>query len=132
MSFDTEHRKVENRLEYLNYILFGLIILFIAQRFIPAKGVKNISTQELKGELKDKKKQFIDVRTQGEFNGYHIPGFKNVPLHQLAQKADKLSKDKEVIVICQSGMRSQKASKILVKSGFKNVTNVKGGVSAWR
>jgi rhodanese-related sulfurtransferase len=123
---------VENRLEYLNYILFGLIILFIAQRFIPAKGVKNISTQELKGELKDKKKQFIDVRTQGEFNGYHIPGFKNVPLHQLAQKTDKLSKDKEVIVICQSGMRSQKASKILVKSGFKHVTNVKGGVSAWR
>jgi rhodanese-related sulfurtransferase len=123
---------VENRLEYLNYILFGLIILFIAQRFIPAKGVKNISTQELKGELKDKKKQFIDVRTQGEFNGYHIPGFKNVPLHQLAQKTEKLSKDKEVVVICQSGMRSQKASKILVKSGFKNVTNVKGGVSAWR
>jgi rhodanese-related sulfurtransferase len=123
---------VENRLEYLNYILFGLIILFIAQRFIPAKGVKNISTQELKGELKDKKKQFIDVRTQGEFNGYHIPGFKNVPLHQLTQETDKLSKDKEVIVICQSGMRSQKASKILVKSGFKHVTNVKGGVSAWR
>jgi rhodanese-related sulfurtransferase len=119
-------------MEYLNYILFGLIILFIAQCFIPTKGVKNISTQELKGELKDKKKQFIDVRTQGEFNGYHIPGFKNMPLHQLAQKTDKLSKDKEVVVICQSGMRSQKASKILVKSGFKNVTNVKGGVSAWR
>jgi rhodanese-related sulfurtransferase len=123
---------VENRLEYLNYILFGLIILFIALRFKPAKGVKNITPNELKAELKDKKKQFIDVRTQGEFNGYHIPEFKNIPLHQLAQKTNKLSKDKEVVVICQSGMRSQKASKILVKSGFKHVTNVKGGVSAWR
>ncbi|MFG6494858.1 rhodanese-like domain-containing protein [Fictibacillus sp. UD] len=118
-------------MEYLNYILFALIILFIVQRFMPTKGVKNISTQELKTELKDKKKQFIDVRTQGEFNGYHIPGFKNIPLHQLSKKTDKLSKDKEVIVICQSGMRSQKASKILVKSGFTKVTNVKGGVSAW-
>jgi rhodanese-related sulfurtransferase len=118
-------------MEYLNYILMGLIILFIVQRFMPIKGVKNISTQELKTELKDKKKQFIDVRTQGEFNRYHIPGFKNIPLHQLSQKTDKLSKDNEVVVICQSGMRSQKASKILVKSGFSKVTNVKGGVSAW-
>ncbi|MDM5317323.1 rhodanese-like domain-containing protein [Fictibacillus sp. b24] len=118
-------------MEYLNYILFALILLFIVQRFMPTKGVKNISTQELKKELKDKKKQFIDVRTQGEFNGYHIPGFKNIPLHQLSKKTDKLSKDKEVIVICQSGMRSQKASKVLLKSGFTKVTNVKGGVSAW-
>ncbi|MGA4721100.1 rhodanese-like domain-containing protein [Fictibacillus nanhaiensis] len=118
-------------MEYLNYILFALIIWFIVQRFMPTKGVKNISTQELKAELKDKKKQFIDVRTQGEFNSYHISGFNNIPLHQLSENTDKLSKDKEVIVICQSGMRSQKASKILVKAGFSNVINVKGGVSAW-
>ncbi|NRK74194.1 rhodanese-like domain-containing protein, partial [Salmonella enterica subsp. enterica serovar Typhi] len=44
----------------------------------------------------------------------------------------ELSKDKEVVVICQSGMRSQNATKILKKLGFTNVTNVKGGMSAWR
>lgn len=119
-------------MDFINFVLIGLIILFVAGRFIPVKGVKNITTQELKTELKDKNKQFIDVRTQGEFSSFHIPGFSNIPLHQLSKKTDKLSKEKEIVVICQSGMRSQKASKILVKSGFSKVTNVKGGVSAYR
>lgn len=120
-------------MEYINYIVIALFVFFILNRIIPAKGVKHISTTELKNELKDKNKQFVDVRTPGEFKGNRIKEFKNIPLHELSQKAEKeLSKDKEVIVICQSGMRSQKASKTLKKLGFTNVTNVKGGLSAWR
>lgn len=121
-----------DELEYINYIIIGIIFIFFAQRLIPTKGVRHISTIELKNELNDKSKQFIDVRTPGEFKGNHIRGFKNIPLHQLAQKSKELSKDKEVVVICQSGMRSQKASKELKKLGFTNITNVKGGVSAWK
>ncbi len=102
------------------------------KRFLPTKGVNNISTIELKAELNDKTKQFVDVRTPGEFRGNHIRGFKNIPLQVIAQKAEKeLSKDKEVFVICQSGMRSGQASKILKKLGFSKVTNVKGGMSDW-
>jgi len=119
-------------LEYLNYILIGLLLIFIIKRIIPAKGVRQISTTELRNELKDKNKQFIDVRTPGEFRGNNIKGFINLPLQQLMQKAEKaLSKDKEVVVICQSGMRSQNASKMLKKLGFTKVTNVKGGMNAW-
>ncbi|MEH7177780.1 rhodanese-like domain-containing protein [Neobacillus vireti] len=118
-------------MEFINYLFIGLILFLIVKRFIPIKGIRTISTTELKNELNDKNKQYIDVRTAGEFKGNHIKGFKNIPLHQLAQKATELSKDKEVVVICQSGMRSQKASKQLKKLGFTNVTNVKGGMSAW-
>ncbi|MBM4763042.1 rhodanese-like domain-containing protein [Bacillus sp. B15-48] len=119
-------------MEYVNYLLMALFVLFIVNRFMPIKGVRNISTAELKNELKDKHKSFIDVRTAGECNGNHIRGFKNIPLHQLAEKAEKeFSKEKEVIVICQSGMRSQKASKLLKKLGYTKVTNVKGGMNAW-
>lgn len=119
-------------MEYINYAIFALLLLLLIKRFIPVKGIRNISTSELKSELNDNKKQFIDVRTPVEFNGNHIKGFKNIPLHQLAQKSKGLAKDKEVVVICQSGMRSQKASKALKKLGFTQITNVKGGVSAWR
>ena len=119
-------------MDYINYVFIALFILFIVYRFMPTKGVRNISIAELKNELKDKNKLFVDVRTPGEFKGNHIRQFKNIPLNLLAQKADKeLSKDKEVIVICQSGMRSAQASKILKKSGYMKVTNVKGGMNAW-
>ncbi len=118
-------------MEFINYLLFGIIIYFFIQRILPAKGVRQISTIDLKKELNDKKKQLIDVRTTGEFNSNHIRGFKNVPLHEMTQKIGQFNKDQEVVVICQSGMRSNKASKILKKQGFQKVTNVKGGMSAW-
>lgn len=125
--------KVVQILEYVNYIIIALFLFFILQRVLPAKGVRHISTTDLKEELRSKEKQFVDVRTPGEFKGNHIKGFKNIPLNQLSQKAEKeLSKEKEVIVICQSGMRSKNASKVLKKLGFPKVTNVKGGMLTWR
>ncbi|WP_243356463.1 rhodanese-like domain-containing protein [Bacillus litorisediminis] len=120
-------------MDLLPYIVIGLFVVFMLMRMGPAKGVRNITTMQLKEELKDKNKQFIDVFTAGEYKANHIRGFKNIPLHQIGQKATKeLSKDKEVVVICQSGMRSQKASKELKKLGFTKITNVTGGVSSWR
>lgn len=124
---------IEKEKMLLSYIIFAVIVIFIVIRFLPTKGVKNITISQLKHELEDHQdKQFIDVRTPGEFKGYHIPGFKNIPLQQLSQKAQILSKEKDVVVICQSGMRSQQASKMLKKLGFKHIANVKGGVSSWR
>ena len=114
-------------------IVIGLFAFFIIWRFIPTKGVKQINTTQLKNELAaDKNTQLIDVRTPGEFKSNHIRGFKNIPLNELVEKAPKqLKLEQEIVVICQSGMRSNKASKLLKKLGFKNVTNVKGGMSAW-
>lgn len=94
-----------------NGIIIALLIIFLVQKLIPIKGVKLMTTAQLKNEMKDKEKQYIDVRTSAEFKSFHIPGFKNFPLHQLHQKMGQLSTDKEVVVICQSGMRSSKAVK---------------------
>lgn len=115
----------------INIAIAAFVIWFLAQRFIPAKGVKQITTSDLKPMLKEKSIQFIDVRTPMEYKSNHIKQFQNTPLANLAQKHQQLSKDKEVVLICQSGMRSNKASKKLKKYGFTKVTNVKGGMSAW-
>ncbi|MCM3762033.1 rhodanese-like domain-containing protein [Halalkalibacter oceani] len=113
-------------------ILFGLIVaFFLINKFMPVKGVKQISTSDLKKELKRKDVQFIDVRTPGEFSRNKINMFKNIPLYELSQKGSQLLKEKEVVVICQSGMRSNKATKLLRKMGFQKITNVKGGMSTW-
>jgi len=100
-------------------------------RFIPVKGVNHITVQDAKAKFKDKKIQFIDVPTPGECKANHRKPFKNIPLAQLANQTKKLDKNKEVVIICQTGMRSMRASKILKRRGFKKVTNVKGGMSNW-
>jgi len=115
----------------IQWVLIIGIAWFILQRFIPVKGIANISTQEAKDKFSNKNVQFVDVRTPGEYKANHRKPFKNIPLAQLAQKSNELDKNKEVVVICQSGMRSMKATKILKKQGFEKVTNVKGGMGAW-
>jgi rhodanese-related sulfurtransferase len=118
-------------LNTISMLIFAGLVLLLIFRMMPARGVKQISTEELKSYLNNKNAQFIDVRTPGEYKANHIRQFKNIPLHQLPQKLNDLSKEKETFVICQSGMRSIQACRLLKKAGFTNVVNVRGGMSAW-
>jgi len=123
--------------ELMEECMMGLVIILlvvglIVWRMMPAKGVLTVSVDDLKDVLKDKEKQFIDVRTTGEYKSKHIKEFKNIPLNELKSKLVSLDKSKETFVICQSGMRSGQAATILKKAGFADVINVKGGMSLWR
>lgn len=118
-------------MEIIQYVLIGAIIVFLLLKMKPASGVRQLTTADLKKELNDKNKQFIDVRTPMEYKGNHIKQFKNLPLATLHTETGKLSKEKEIVVICQSGMRSNAAVKKLKKLGFTKVANVKGGMNAW-
>ncbi|MBM7693335.1 rhodanese-related sulfurtransferase [Peribacillus deserti] len=115
----------------LNIVLIAFIIWFLLQRILPVSGVKNMNMSELKKKLHQNDIQFIDVRTPAEFKANHIKGFKNIPLGELHKRSQELSKQKEVYVICQSGIRSSRASKLLKKIGFEHITNITGGMNAW-
>lgn len=116
----------------MKWIVILGILAFLVWRMLPSKGVKSITTEDLKGMLKDQSKQFIDVRTPAEYKGNHIRQFKNYPVTALKSNLNSLDKTKETVVICQSGMRSMQAAKVLSKAGFSNVVNVKGGMLDWR
>ena len=68
----------------------------------------------------------LDTRTVGEFDGGHIDGFLNIPVDELRERLGKLDKTKPVYVICQSGLRSYIACRILAGSGFE-CYNFSGG-----
>ncbi len=110
------------------FIIIIAVAVFLIWRMKPGKGVNSISTAELKSILDDKDKVFIDVRTPNEYRSRNIKQFKNMPL---GTDFSKLPKDKEIVVICQSGMRSSNACKQLKKLGYEKVTNVRGGMSAY-
>ncbi|MFT8873099.1 MAG: rhodanese-like domain-containing protein [Sporolactobacillus sp.] len=94
---------------------------------------QQISVKQLKEDYLSKKQGriFIDVRTSNEFSRRSISGFRNVPLQTLPAQISRLPQDKEIIVICQSGMRSASACKMLSKAGFSQVVNVRGGMNGW-
>lgn len=105
-----------------------IIIVFLVWRFKPTAGVNTISTSQLKSRLNDKDTVFIDVRTPAEYKNRHISKFKNIPL---GIDLSTLPNNKEIIVICQSGMRSNQACKQLKKLGYTKITNVRGGMNAY-
>ncbi len=109
-------------------ILIAVVVVFFVWRIMPTKGVNSMTTEELKTIINDKDKVFVDVRTPGEYKARNIRQFKNIPL---GSDFSKLPKDKEILVICQSGMRSSQACKQLKKLGYTKVTNIRGGMSAY-
>src|SRR5436309_2030622 len=91
-----------------------------------------ITVDELKGRLDRNEKLFIlDVRNPEEFQICRIPGSTLLPLPELPRRAGELDKDREMVVHCKSGMRSQKAIAFLRQQGFTKLRNLKGGILAW-
>ena len=68
----------------------------------------------------------LDTRTPMEYNMGHAEGFINIPVDDLRERIDELDRSKPVYVICQSGLRSYIASRILVGNGF-DAYNFAGG-----
>lgn len=94
--------------------------------------VKEVTVQEVKKMLDEKQDfQFIDVREQFEYDSANL-GAELIPLGNILLEADKISKDKMVVVHCRSGARSAAAIMQLEQNfGFSNLYNMKGGIIAW-
>lgn len=76
--------------------------------------------------------KILDVREDDEYRlAGHIPGAQSLPLSSFPEGIQNLAKDQSYYVVCQSGGRSSMASSFLGKQGYQ-VTNVMGGMSAWR
>jgi rhodanese-related sulfurtransferase len=73
----------------------------------------------------------LDVRQPDEWNTVHIPGANLIPLGELESRLNEVPRDQEVVVVCHSGNRSKQGRDILEKSGFEQVTSVKGGMTQW-
>ena len=92
-----------------------------------ASGVlKQWHLEEVDKLPKDGSVTLLDTRTVGEYAGGHIDGFTNIPVDQLRERLGELDKSKPVYVICQSGLRSYIACRILSGYGF-TCYNFSGG-----
>ncbi|MGA8029020.1 MAG: molybdopterin-synthase adenylyltransferase MoeB [Bryobacteraceae bacterium] len=91
-----------------------------------------IEPVEVKEKL-DRRDDFvlIDVREPHEYQIARIPGAKLIPLGELPKHLNELDRDAEIVAHCKTGGRSQKAVDLLKQSGFKNVRNMTGGITAW-
>jgi thioredoxin 1 len=116
--------------------LMMMFVLFACSESNTNVVLAQLSPSEFQNKLVKEadKSVLVDVRTPGEFEGGHIENALNIDYNSsdFATKLDALDKTKKVFVYCLSGGRSSAAVSVLEQKGFSDVTELDGGMMAWR
>lgn len=110
----------------------GMIVWVEIQRFKNSGSA--VSALEATRLQNNEDAVFVDVREEKEFKRGHVPSSRHLPVGQMQKRLNELEKYRErpIIAVCETGMRSQRACAILRKSGFNRVYNLTGGLGAWQ
>lgn len=99
---------------------------FVAENVLSGK-VKQFFYEEALSLPRDGSVTLLDTRTEAEYSRGHAEGFDiNIPVDRLRERLEEIDKTKPVYVMCQSGLRSYIACRILTQNGF-NCYNFAGG-----
>ena len=90
-----------------------------------------IGIEEFKTYLNRDEIQVIDLRNDTEYKAGHIEGVPQVFIGTLPENLEKISKDKPLVIHCQSGDRATIGYSLLKKFGFKNVKNYSESINEW-
>lgn len=94
-------------------------------------GIPQITAKELKQRLDaGEDLVVIDVREPWEYQIANL-GARLIPLNDVPQRLHEIERDREIVVHCKMGGRSQRAAEFLAQSGYSNVKNLAGGITAW-
>jgi hydroxyacylglutathione hydrolase len=100
---------------------------------LPLATMEQVNVEELDARLREGRAgRVVDVRRPAEWQAGHIPNAVHLPLNTLAQNVGALAANEPLAVICAGGFRSSIATSILEQQGFTKVTNVVGGMAAWK
>lgn len=123
-----EHPTVTKLIDYQQ---FCGIVPETKQEKALKNGIPQLSVKELKQRLDAGEKVFvIDVREPYEYQIANI-GAKLIPQNDVPKRLSELDRDREIVVQCRSGQRSQRIAEFLAQQGYQNVKNLAGGILAW-
>ena len=95
--------------------------------------MRQLSPQQVLEQIEQNydKPVMLDVREPFEFEICAIEGSINIPLNQIPTAVEELDPEREYVLICHHGMRSQRAGMIMASKGFDKLINLVGGIDAW-
>ena len=116
------------------WVILGIVVIAVAAFFL-FRPVDSSPTEISVAQAYQKLQQgalFLDVRTQAEFDQGHISGGKLIPLDQLPGRLAEVPVDRDIVVICRSGVRSKEGMTILRNGGYSRAVCMTGGLIAWK
>jgi rhodanese-related sulfurtransferase len=113
-------------------ILAVASVILLQQSQRAAAPVPTAITVTQAAQLRDQGAFILDVREPSEWAQFHIPGATLIPLGSLPGRLSEVPKDRQVVVVCRTGIRSAQGRDILLKAGFTKVTSMTGGLNQWQ
>jgi len=100
--------------------------------FNRSSNIKELNYKAVKKILKQENGVLIDVRSNQEYEEWHLPGAICISLYDITTVIQQIIPDKKaaIIVYCSSGIRSKQAQEKLEQLGYKNVYNLKDGIDS--
>ncbi len=118
---------IDNVAGYLEEGMFGWVTAGLETQHLI-----QISIVELHERSKEGSELLVvDVRSNSEYDKFHIENSINIPVNELRERYIELDKEAEIVLICGSGHRSSMGCSILQQKGFKNVYNASGGMTGY-
>jgi rhodanese-related sulfurtransferase len=102
-------------------------------RLVPSgdHDVPSIGVAEAPAWLAGRDTWILDVREAREYAAAYIPGAHSLPQADLALRLGEIPRDRDVLVVCASGIRSRRAAGYLAWLGATRIANLDGGVNGW-
>ena len=123
---ETSYEELKSTLQDLNSSYIELLSYYFGE-------YGDVSVEQAKTLIEDKTELVIvDVRTIAEYEESHIEGALNICVGCYPEDIlNHLNPEDEILLYCQSGLRSAVALRILFENGYPTVYNMQGGISAW-
>ncbi|MDR5819055.1 MULTISPECIES: rhodanese-like domain-containing protein [unclassified Caballeronia] len=123
--------------EYQNIALIVIALVSGALLLWPAimrRGRGGISAAEATTLINRRNAVVVDLRPAAEFANGHLPSARNLEVSELQAKIGQIAKNKSnpVVLVCQTGQQSQRASRSVSEAGYAEVHVLEGGVDAWQ
>jgi len=115
-------------------IAVSAILIYYIQIQLPSTTISygDVTVEEAKSLIESNSSLIIlDVRTREEYESGHIEGAILIPVSELEDRLDELSKEEELLVYCRTGNRSSSAVNILKANGYIKIFHLNDGITAW-
>lgn len=122
---------METNLKKILFIAVSFVLVLSACGTNNAAGLPRVVSAGEAYDLYQNGAFFLDVRSQEEWNDFHVENAALIPLEQLPERLNELPKDKLIVVVCSAGGRSATGRDLLLDAGFTQVTSLSGGLDEW-
>lgn len=115
--------------------LLPLVVLtcaLLAYRLMTHGRYRNLSPAQARPLVESGEVFLVDVREPAEWSSGGLRSAQRIPFSQFDQRLGEIPLDREVLVYCAGGARSRRALVRLARAGYKRLSNLDGGIQAWK